>query len=60
MSEQDQKVERQDAREGMEDLEVRGDEAREIAGGKKRAEGRAQKKSGSARSDAVDMFKKAR
>jgi hypothetical protein len=46
MSDQDQRAERNDER--VEDLEVRGDEAREVAGGKK-AEGKAAAKKRAAR-----------
>jgi hypothetical protein len=44
----DQRADRNDER--VEDLEVRGDEAREVAGGKKRPSARAAKKGGLARS----------
>jgi hypothetical protein len=42
---------RQDAREKMDDLEVRGDEAREVAGGRKKIKGQAAKKGTAGKSD---------
>lgn len=56
MSDQDQKVERNDER--VEDLEVRGDEAREVAGGKK-ANPRANPRWNRMKK-AVDMFGRSR
>lgn len=57
MTDQDQRVERNDER--VEDLEVRGDEAREIAGGKKANRMRKRKAAGQAQGISTSPGKKA-